>query len=99
MLLAVLVEVDGELEAVVTGVEVELEEPDLLATLREPLAELVLLAVLVEVDGELEAVVTGVEAEEEEPVLLAVLVEVDGDVEVVVTGVDVNFLRDATSSL
>ncbi len=48
-LLAVLVEeVDGELEAVVTGAdEVELAEGELLAVLVE------------EVDGELEAVVTG----------------------------------------
>ncbi len=43
-------EVDGELEAVVTGVdEVELAEGELLAVLVE------------EVDGELEAVVTGVD--------------------------------------
>ena len=56
-------------------------------------------AIAVVDEDPVEAVVTGVEVELEEPVLLAVLVEVDGDVEVVVTGVDVNFLRDATSSL
>ena len=85
------VELDGSLEAVVTGAEaVVTGEPDLFAT-------------LVEEALELEAVVTGVEEVElEEGEVLVDLEEVDGELEAVLTGVVVDveiFLRVARSDL